>query len=867
MTDKESAVSHETFANNDPHHHHHHHHQKSASTNTIQLPILTSKPLKQPDMKDGQDEPAPSGYYLNVAQKGKLILPTALWILLILAGVSFLTLLASLNKAVDTLDTLVELEQDKETVRLFRGAHEHHEYHERQKQQQQQQQQQQSKLQNEQPVAKHDDKQNSKKSHHNHNHHHGEDQSDREHADWLDGLKPSNRASWFAMPAWTSLEPVPKAAAGRDEDERSASKLSDNAIPSQMASLMDDMLRQIMGSAGETGASPEISGSFIISSSADGNDLQVSGTGQTGATASAGGSPPNNLIESILKQFVSSFEDAAGEPQGRQAAGVDATDQTAASSSAGPFISANIENLNINLNNANSDDDAATAGDKGADKEAGGAERAEASSKSSSNPEEIEQLEKSIDSLVSKLMTQKTTRAPSAAGDLGVDEIMPQVVGPFDLLRPRPNHRLSHHHLRLGGHDGPMSPLASLLMPMGFSSSRPGQLRPPFDTQPNFGSGGAPASFFVLDDGSSPLFGDDRRHRNQERQPIDDPQLIISITDGPPPTTDDQQAVRMPGLASIMSEPKRRPDSPYELPVGLPISSLFDSLRDFDGTMAMHSSNKVNGDNQPLDEHRPTKPSAANDAQKLKDDAKWDMLSNDLADSMWQSIMQQTRPLSPDDGTPSSISQPETIVMIDGKPLAKGDRHDFFDMPLFPMANTQAADAQSDKGSHQQQMTLSSAEPSVDSPIDDMLSLIFGPVRSSPPSPSSASSTNAPVDAQQEGESGVEKFFGMMKHKLDGTSSSTTSSDKTTAGEKADAPGPQTSGGSSPMEALSTSITPQPSDKSDGTTKAGPNSEESPLSDFIGSMFTLPQFGGGSSQQQVDTQGSSTGGSSSPAGK
>lgn len=55
----------------------------------------------------------PSGYYLNVAQKGKLILPTALWILLIIAGICFLTLLASLNRSLNALDELVELEEDK----------------------------------------------------------------------------------------------------------------------------------------------------------------------------------------------------------------------------------------------------------------------------------------------------------------------------------------------------------------------------------------------------------------------------------------------------------------------------------------------------------------------------------------------------------------------------------------------------------------------------------------------------------------------------------------------------------------------------------------------------------------------------------
>lgn len=50
---------------------------------------------------------------LLVPAKGKLILPTALWALLILAGVCFLFLLGSLSKSIRTLDTIVELELDR----------------------------------------------------------------------------------------------------------------------------------------------------------------------------------------------------------------------------------------------------------------------------------------------------------------------------------------------------------------------------------------------------------------------------------------------------------------------------------------------------------------------------------------------------------------------------------------------------------------------------------------------------------------------------------------------------------------------------------------------------------------------------------
>lgn len=48
------------------------------------------------------------GYYQNITQKTKLILPTAIWILIVLASICFLCLLSSLNRTLISLDEIVD---------------------------------------------------------------------------------------------------------------------------------------------------------------------------------------------------------------------------------------------------------------------------------------------------------------------------------------------------------------------------------------------------------------------------------------------------------------------------------------------------------------------------------------------------------------------------------------------------------------------------------------------------------------------------------------------------------------------------------------------------------------------------------------
>lgn len=57
-----------------------------------------------------------ASYSQNLPAKGKLILPTAIWVVIILAGICFLSLMGSLTKTMKTLDTLVEIERENRNV-------------------------------------------------------------------------------------------------------------------------------------------------------------------------------------------------------------------------------------------------------------------------------------------------------------------------------------------------------------------------------------------------------------------------------------------------------------------------------------------------------------------------------------------------------------------------------------------------------------------------------------------------------------------------------------------------------------------------------------------------------------------------------
>lgn len=94
-------------------------------------PTLTSKPsavhLDARSLESASSSPA--GYYQNVAQKGKLYLPKALWVLLIIGGLCFLALMSSLNKSMNSLDTLIELEREQIRGQKHSASHQHLDEH------------------------------------------------------------------------------------------------------------------------------------------------------------------------------------------------------------------------------------------------------------------------------------------------------------------------------------------------------------------------------------------------------------------------------------------------------------------------------------------------------------------------------------------------------------------------------------------------------------------------------------------------------------------------------------------------------------------------------------------------------------------
>lgn len=183
-------------------------------------PSLTSKqrPLDCGASESPNSIPS-GGYYQNVTQKGKLILPTAIWILIVVGGLCFLGLLSSLNKTMSTLDTLVEIEQANAKL--------------------------------------------NKETHHNHHHnnHRVAPLSDEQVSrDDKDMMTPEELSNWLAFPSWASLERKPSAPASA----RSARSDEEEGFKS----LIDQVIR----STGMNPADGPISGKIAIIGIGDPND-------------------------------------------------------------------------------------------------------------------------------------------------------------------------------------------------------------------------------------------------------------------------------------------------------------------------------------------------------------------------------------------------------------------------------------------------------------------------------------------------------------------------------------------------------------------------------------------------------------------
>lgn len=534
---------------------------------------------------EGADRISNGGYYSNVAQKGKLILPTALWILLVIGGICFLTLLAMLNKTIGTLDTLVELEQEKE-ARALVGEHLHHRQLHKELNEQ-------SPSAGQQKEPKHKKKKKGHKS---------ERKQSAEQMDAMDGMafKRLNdelisdsgaaddpvpvhgwpipiEASWFSMPSWASLEPIRREP--QPAHYRGGSHQHGPPPPSPMG-LFEDLMRGL--------PAPD---TIIIQSEPD--DQPPDGLGLFGSLM--------DQMSPIFGRFVAGDEPASAKAPSR----ADAGDEQPA------MISAKIDNLNVHINPAPS---------QGAPED-----------RKQTREEEINSLEKSIDDLVGRLMDQKMP------AHKGANELRPFA----DILPPNGNHEVQHRRPATP----PLSPLANLLLRPPLQKHEPGSMfiqtfgiDEPQDMGPEHGHGPRPGP------GSA-----------------SDAHLIISIGDGP-------EMVGKPSRETTRHQVSntRRPSfgqSPYELP---PFSAD-DLMKNPAEIMSMIERPPSP---LPLPLPPPHDPSHR-DHQVSKADkpieAPWDMFANDLAQVLVEDMM--NRPHGPEGKADKFHERPPMILIEDGTPF------------------------------------------------------------------------------------------------------------------------------------------------------------------------------------------------------
>lgn len=344
-----------------------------------------------------------AGNYFNVAQKGKLILPTALWILIVIAGFCFLSLFATLNKTLVTLESVEQNQHDALVLALKEKEGKPERV---------------TPL----PELKHDHHK-CRHKHHNHKHHPISDSIMKSPARDLLAEEETNIGpllaeplSLFRLPDWTSLEPRP------------LNSMVDG--PNIVSPIK--MIGGLLG-AGEPDSAPIASGSIIIESK--------SPLGQSDDETMG-------IIDSILRQVSGIFGETdkdqnRGMPllKGRDGEKVKGQD------SARPLINANIDKVEINVNSRDSNASEKTVESK-------------KNKKKSSHADDIGSFEKSVDDLVAKILgTPELGFKPK--GEETLDHIPHKFpTSGFKI----PTSEFKKHEF---GHplDAPLSPLASLLMP------------------------------------------------------------------------------------------------------------------------------------------------------------------------------------------------------------------------------------------------------------------------------------------------------------------------------------------------------------------------------------------------------------------
>lgn len=274
--------------------------QKPMKQVQFQSPNLLTSKVSPSEQTSTQARDHRDNNYHSVSQKAKLILPTALWILIVVAGLCFLSLLSSLNKSINTLDTLVEIEQAN-----AKNRHHHEHRHV-------------SAPASAEPLSAESD---------------GDEFSKRG--------PPKVSSSWLSLPGWTSLEPTAhhQKHAHKHQKTPSTNQQDEELSGNLLREIMDDMMKNSPFVGGDKLL--PASGEIIITSSSSMPDDREPGE-----------------VRSLLSGLDSMFKQVLGSNAGQQTKPSAGTDFAQSNQVKGDgdksMITANIDTININFNDHDS---------------------------------------------------------------------------------------------------------------------------------------------------------------------------------------------------------------------------------------------------------------------------------------------------------------------------------------------------------------------------------------------------------------------------------------------------------------------------------------------------------------------------------
>lgn len=390
--------------------------------------LITSKVMSEP-VSSAADQH--HDHYQSVSQKAKLILPTALWILIVVAGLCFLSLLSSLNKSINTLDTLVEIEQANAKHR-----HQHH------------------------SAAAHGPQQA---------HQHGgggerfqtisdhEEQEEEEEEEKRRLKSAASSSSWLSLPSWTSLEPTAhhrhREGAKKPHPDEPADLFDDKVVKEMIDELLKDSPANKPGSRAEV----------IIQASSSPVTVQKGDREAKNELASI-----MDTFDSVIKQFMGPI---GGDGDADEKLSTTTKSDLESADGQKATVMANIDTININL----SDRADGLTSHKSAEK---------LKLKKKNRKQEDDNLESTIEKMLDEINANQRNHEGRPL------ELPETILIPLGNPRPRPLkpiHRQNHQHhshapVAIIDDATPLSPLSNLLLP-------PGLLRPishasfnPFDS-------------------------------------------------------------------------------------------------------------------------------------------------------------------------------------------------------------------------------------------------------------------------------------------------------------------------------------------------------------------------------------------------